>query len=342
VTAGGGGRGRRALVTGATGLVGWHIIEQLLAEGWSVRALVRDIGRAGVLGRMGVELRHGDVLEPRGFAVAARGCDVVFHTAALILPQGGWPEFEAVNIAGTRNAIDAASAASARLLHVSSVAVYGPGARYYPGTKTDESAVLQPLSESDFYGRSKRESERMVLEAHEAGRIWGTSVRPSVIYGRRDRHFVPRLGRLLERGVVPLIGGGESTLSVVHAANVADGAIRAAAHDGAGGRAFNLAHDFDVTVADFMRLGALGLGATVRFVPIPVWLARAGLAGARTISSVLHGGRFRMVTRSSAIDFVTRDNPFSSELARTELGWAPKVHPEEGVPDAFRWWSVHR
>jgi nucleoside-diphosphate-sugar epimerase len=335
------GTERRALVTGATGLVGWHVVEQLLAQGWSVRALVRDIGRAGVLGRMGVELKQGDVLEHRGFAVAARGCEVVFHCAALILPEGGWTEFESVNIAGTRNAIDAAAAAGARLLQMSSVAVYGPGARYGV-VKTDESAILQPLSENDYYGRSKRESEQLVLEAHASGRIWATAVRPSVIYGRRDRHFVPRLARVLERGVAPLIGGGRTTLPVVHVNNVAAGSILAATSEFAGGKAYNLAHDFDVTVADFMRLAAEGIGRDVRFLKVPVWLARLGLGGVRAASGLLHGERFGMVTRSSAIDFVTRDNPFSSQLAREELGWIPSVTPEEGVPDAFRWWTVHR
>jgi nucleoside-diphosphate-sugar epimerase len=336
------GGGRRALVTGATGLVGWHIIEQLLADGWQVRALVRDIGRAGVLGRAGVELRHGDVLEPQGFAVAARGCDVVFHTAALILPQGGWEEFESVNIRGTQNAIDAAARASARLLHLSSVAVYGPGARYSGAGKTDETSQLHPLSDNDHYGRSKRESEQMVMAAHSAGRIWGTAVRPSVIYGRRDRHFVPRVARVLERGVAPLIGGGKSTLSVVHATNVASGAILAATNDEAGGRAYNLANDFEVTLAEFFRLAAEGIGKEVRLVPVPVWMARIGLGGVRLVTGLVHGDRFRMVTRSSAIDFVTRDNPFSSERARNELGWNPTVAPETGVPDAFRWWTVHR
>ena len=66
-------------------------------------------------------------------------------------------------------------------------------------------------------------SEALVLEAHAAGRIWATAVRPDVIYGKRDRQFVPRIAGLLQRGFAPLIGGGRTTLPIVHAANVADG-----------------------------------------------------------------------------------------------------------------------
>ena len=120
-----------------------------------------------------------------------------------------------------------------------------------PARKVDEDTPLGPLPERAFYARSKRESEELVLEAHRDGRIWATAVRPDVIYGTRDRQFVPRIARLLNCGFAPVIGGGRSTLAIVHAANVADGAVLAAAHDAAGGRAYNLANDFDVTVRDF-------------------------------------------------------------------------------------------
>src|SRR4051812_32189838 len=151
-----------ALVTGATGLVGHHVVERLRHDGWSVRAFVRDPARAGALSRAGVELATGDTLESSGFARAARGCDVVFHTAAAVTPNGGWEAFRKPNIEGTRNAIAAAAAAKARLVHVSSVAVYGGAERYREGSaKTDEDAPLGPLAEGAFYARSKRESEAL-------------------------------------------------------------------------------------------------------------------------------------------------------------------------------------
>ena len=331
-----------ALVTGATGLVGSYIVERLLADGWRVRALIRDAARAGQLSRVGVELRSGDVLDVDRFAGAARGVDVVFHAAAAITPRGGWEAFRRVNVDGTRHAVAAAAAAGARLLHVSSVGVYGPRARY--GTArgaTDEAVVLQPLPEGAFYARSKRESEAIALSAHERGDVWATAVRPCVIYGRRDRQFVPRVGRLLRRGFAPTIGGGRSTLAIVHAANVADGAVRAAATDAAGGKAYNVANDFDVTVVDFYRLAAEGLGRRVRLVPVPMAVARAALATVRAIGPVVLGPRMNVVTESSSLDFITRDNPFSSERAREEIKWTPTVRPEVGIPDAFRWWAAH-
>ncbi|HEU5185305.1 MAG TPA: NAD-dependent epimerase/dehydratase family protein [Gemmatimonadaceae bacterium] len=331
---------RRALVTGATGLVGSHIVERLHADGWEVRALVRDRDRASWLGPLGAEPVAGDVLDASGFARAAASCDAIFHCAAAILPERAeWEAYRATNVDGTRNAIAAARASGARLLQLSSVSVYG-GASRYRDTPTDESVELPPLPETAYYARSKRESEALVLEAHRRGEIWGCAVRPDVIYGRRDRQFVPRIGKVIARGFFPLLDGGRSTLAIVHAANVADGAVRAVLTDAAGGRAYNLANDYDVTVRDFVRLAAQGLRRRVRLVPVPMVLAKVVFKLVTMIIGVARRGA-ALSQAGGAVAFVSRDNPFSSERARRELGWSPPVRPEVGIPEAFRWWADH-
>ena len=337
------GAPQTALITGATGLVGSHIAERLVADGWKVRGLVRSTVSANALREARVEPVMGDVLDAPAFAQAAAGADVIFHTAAAIItPHSRWETFRRLNVDGTRNAIEAAERSGARLLHLSSVAVYGPQGRYAAGArKTSEDTPLGPLPARANYARSKRESEALVFEAHSAGRIWASAVRPSVIYGRRDRQFVPRMARLLERGIMPLIGGGRAIFAVVEASNVADGAILAATRDVGAGRAYNLANDFDVSVAEFFRLASEGLEKRVRFVPVPRALAVTLLRVAKTGVRVITGGRVTTLSQVS-IDFVARNNPFTSDRARYELGWSPTVTPGEGVPAAFRWWRLHQ
>lgn len=335
---------KRALVTGATGLVGSHIVERLLTDHWEVRGLVRTPAAREVLDlqAIGLEPERGDVLDREAFTRAAQGVDVIFHTAAAITPSGGWEAYRRLNLDGTQNAIAAAETSGARLLQLSSVAVYGPDARFRAdGRKTDEDTPSTELPERAYYARSKRDSERMVMDAHAAGRIWASAVRPDVIYGRRDRQFVPRIARILRRGWVPLIGGGRSTLAIVHAANVADGSVRAAVSDVAGGRAYNLANDFDITVRRFFELGARGLERRVRFVPIPLRLARGLFDGFKGVANAISGGRLNVVANAS-ISFITEDNSFTSERARRELGWSPRVRPEESVPEAFHWWLTNQ
>ena len=305
-----------------------------------MRALVRS--PTADLPLVQIERTVGDVLDAPGFVRAARGCDVIFHAAAAVTPRGGWEAFRRPNVDGTRHAIAAAESAGAKLLHVSSVAVYGPQGRFRAdGRPTDENTPFAPLPERAFYARSKRESEELVLEAHARGRIWASAVRPTVIYGRRDRQFVPRVARLLSHGVAAVVGGGRTTLSIVQAANVADGALRAATSAGAAGQAYILANDGDVTVRRFIELAAEGMGRRIRVVSIPEWLATGGFAALRWIAKRATAGRSNLVSNAS-IALLTKDNPFVSDRARRELGWTPVVRPDDGIPDAFRWWAEHQ
>ena len=268
------------------------------------------------------------------------GCDTVFHCAALIGASGSWERFQRANIDGTRAVIDAAASAKARLVHTSSVAVYGGGARYRD-TPTDEDTPLAPLDEHAYYARSKRESEHLVLDAHATGELWATAIRPPMIYGRRDRQLVPRFARVMRSGFFPLFAHGRSTMSLVHASAVADGAVRAARCNSAGGRAYNLANDFPVTVADMVQLASNGRGRRVRGVNVPLPIARAGFAALARVARLAHQDAMA-VQLPDAVNTFSRDNPFTSERARRELGWSTTMRPEVGIPEAFAWGMAHR
>jgi nucleoside-diphosphate-sugar epimerase len=326
----------RVLVTGATGMLGSHVVREALARGWSVRALVRDPSAARWLEEEGADLARGDLLSPASLRRGIEGCDAVVHTAATIGTGGEARAYHVGNVVGTGHVVDATAWAGARLVHVSSTAVVG-GARYHGAT--DESAPLPELPAWDHYGRSKQAADRLVLSAHAEGRLWAAVVRPPVMYGRRDRQLAPRLAPVLRWGLVPLAGGGHTTLALVHAGSVAQGILNALEHEEAGGRVYFLTDDRPVTVRDLMDAAARGLGRPVRMLPLPrplVALVLAGLAlglactGRRDLAHHARG-TYRMLTR---------DNPFSSERARQGLNWHPDVNPPDAIEDAFRWWAA--
>jgi hypothetical protein len=126
----------------------------------------------------------------------------------------------------------------------------------------------------------------------------------------------------------------------VHVENVVDGMLRAATSDFARGQVYNLANDFDVTATDFFQLGAKGLGVRLRTVHIPYSFARRTERALRRIARMIPGSGVHAVS-FSAVDFLGRNNPFSSQRARDELGWNPTMRPEAGVPDAFAWTVEH-
>ena len=326
-----------ALVTGATGLLGSYLVERLLDEGWGVRALVRQPERARWLEEKGATLSAGDITDPSSVMSAASGCSLVFHAAASVGVGTDWETFRLGNVEGTENVLQASAASGARLVFVSTTGVFGR-ARYRE-VPTDESVPLPKLPEHEVYGRSKQAAERLVLEAHERGTVWTAIVRPPVMYGVRDRQFVPRIAPIFQRGFFPLLGGGASTLSLTHARSIAEGALLVGANESAGGKIYHLTDDFPITVSDLVRYGAEGLGCRVRRIHVPTAVAKVGFGILKPLLIAVGRGDLAPHTEGT-LDMLTRDNPFTSRRAREELGWVPTTRPEVGLPEAFRSWKV--
>src|SRR6266702_382230 len=117
---------RLNVITGATGLVGSHIAEQLRAAGEPVRVLVRRGSEASFLQDWGVELAEGDLLDRDAVARAVAGADIVYHCAARVGNWGPWADFERDTGATTTNVVEACRrAGQPKLIHVSSISVYG-------------------------------------------------------------------------------------------------------------------------------------------------------------------------------------------------------------------------
>jgi len=316
------------LVTGASGLVGSHVVEALVARDEPVRALVRPASRAAVL-RLGAEVVTGDVTDPGAWRAAARGVRAVVHAAAIVQRRASWEQYVAVNIAATRLAVDAARAAGARLIHISSVAVYA-GSAAYPSIpeRRDEDFPLQSIAAPDFYARSKRLAEDVVREAATRRDLVAAALRPNVIYGERDRLFTPRVIRAARLRFVPQIGPGTNRLSCVYAGNVASAAVAVLDAPLQGFRAYNVTSDAPPALSqrEFFAAFAAALGRRTWSIPIPTPLAGLviGLFAARRLAR-------------AALSFATGDNPYTDERIRAELGWRPSTQAPEAIRRTVAW-----
>lgn len=304
----------RTLVTGATGTVGHAIVRALLAQGRSVRALVRHPEQARALVPERVELVTGDVTDAAAVRRAVAGCDVVYHAAGL--PEQWLPDpatFRRVNYEGTRHVLEAALAEPVRsFLYTSTIDVFAMS----PGEPFDETR-LDPLPKATPYERSKQEADRLVTAALERG-LPARFLHPSGVYGPAPvttgvNDFIRRLAR----GEIPmLLPGG---MPVVFAADVAHGHLLAEQRAPIGAR-FILSEAY-LSLQEMARAVTEQVAATAR-VPatLPRWVATA----VSTTGELW--ARFSGMTPlipSGQLHFLTIEARPSAQRARRELGWSP-------------------
>lgn len=318
-------------LTGGTGLLGLHILEDQRHRGGEVTALARDDRAAARVARLGARPLHGDVADPAMWA-RVEGVRGIVHGAAIIAGGGHWAAYEAVNVEATRLAARQARCLGVPLVHISSIAVYEAAAgREAPGTVTED-YPFGSRSHGDYYARSKRLAEDVVREEMTRGLV-AVMLRPCVVYGAGDRLFLPGIVRHARRGFFPLVGPGRAPLPIVHAANVAAAVAVTLGNPAAGGRVFNVTNDGELTGLEFVAGLAAGLGRPVRAVHLPAGAAR-GLATVGDRVRGIFGPPFPSFRAS--VRFLEGGNPFTSAALVRDLGWAPVVPHREALPAAVR------
>jgi len=328
----------RLFVTGGTGLVGRHAVAALLARGDHVLALARSAAAAAALERAGADVLRADVTDAAALERGVADCDAVVHAAAMVLDAADWAAYQAANVAPTESLATLAARHAKALVYLSSVAVYGRRRTYDGGrgSVSEDFGLDVPPLPGDYYARSKRDAELALWRVVEATGLRATALRPCVIYGEGDRQFAPRVARVLQlgRGVAPLIGGGRNVLGVVYAGNVAAAILSALDRPGATGP-FNVTNDGAITVRRYLERFAAGLGLRLWPVSVPRLLATAG-ARAMDAAFAVVGPRGPLTMLRGTLDFLGRDNPYTSARAERELLWRPVIGPEEAVERTAR------
>jgi nucleoside-diphosphate-sugar epimerase len=319
------------LVTGATGLLGSHLVD-LLLERERPRVLVRPGDSSNGLAEAGADVRWADVRDRDALESAVKGVERVLHCAARTGPWGPEAEYEDVNVRGLETLAEVVLAAGVRrLVHVSSIVVHGNDV----GGEADETVPLRV--EPNPYSRSKVAGERMLSRMIEHRGAPVTIVRPGWIYGPRDRASFGRFATMIRSGRMVMIGSGRNHVPLIYVRDAAEGVLLASEVHGAAGRSYLLVNDEPVTQRDYLSAIAdeLGVPPPNRRVPY-----RLGLMVGTIVETSARLGRRQEappLTRYG-IQLLGGENRFVIRRARQELGFSPRVSLAEGVKQSVEWY----
>jgi nucleoside-diphosphate-sugar epimerase len=314
-----------ALVTGATGFIGSHLAERLVAAGMEVRCLVRPSSSRRYLPLSSVVLVEGDLATGRGLSEACGGADVVFHLAGATKARH-IADYYRGNVEATASLVRASTNVP-RLVHVSSLAAVGPSPDGLPLT---EDATPHPLT---HYGKSKLLGETIVRDSALCSR--SVIVRPPVVYGPRDTDILP-LFRAAARGFLPVIGGGERWFSAVYVKDLVEGLLAAAQCPAAAGRTYFIAHPRPVTWSEWGAQAAALLGRRARTVTAPRRLAWAVGLGGEAWSWI--SGRPGILSREKIAEAGCRYWTCDPARAAGELGFRAPTDLRQGMTETLAWY----
>ena len=325
---------KNVLVTGGTGLVGFHIIQSLLKRKYHVTALVRDLEKGKRLLPAECNLVKGDICEPDSLRTAMQSCDWVFHAA-------GFPEqwmkdnktFEQVNVQDTANMVQAALKANVeRFIFTSTIDVF----EGKPHQKYDES-IIDPNPKGTFYERSKQRADQLVAAAMEKG-LPAIFLHPAGLYGPgpTDSPGMNDFFKKLDKKQVPvLLPGG---LPLLYGPDAGEGHVLAAEKARVGDRYILSDQYFSLTKLTTLVTHQLNNGAIKYSVPsvMPLCIANAISFIGELIAGVIN---HPPLMPKGQLHFLQWQAIPCSEKAQTELDW--KITPfEEGLKDTLSYLKI--
>jgi NAD dependent epimerase/dehydratase len=312
-------KGKKVLVTGADGFIGSHLVERLIEEGCSVKAFVfynsfnswgwLDTLPKDLLSR--IEIFAGDIRDPNGVRTAVKGCDILFHLAALIAIPYSYhspDSYVDTNVKGTLNILQAARDCNVeRVLVTSTSEVYGT-ALYVP---IDEKHAKQGQSP---YSASKIGADAMADSFYRSFNLPVTIVRPFNTFGPRQsaRAVIPTIITQLLAGKTEIkLGALHPTRDLLYVKDTANAFIEIAKSDAAIGQEINIATQQEISIMDLAQNLIDIINPKAKIISDDV----------------------RLRPEKSEVERLLG----SSEKIKSMTSWEPKYNLDEGLKKTIEW-----
>jgi len=319
----------KALVTGAAGFIGSHLVEALLQRGVQVRCLVRPTSHLEWIKGLPVELIYGDCRDKDSLEPGVQDVDLVFHLAGVTRAIDTKTYFE-VNALGTENLVQACLEHNPRLqkfIYLSSQAAAGPGRN---GGKKKESDHCSPVSP---YGMSKRRGEELALaQAHELPLL---ILRPAAVYGPRDNAFL-FLFQCLAKRIKPYFSGGVQHLSLCSVQDLVGAILLAAETRTLSGEIFFLSDGHDYRMEEINDIFAQAIEVTAFRLRLPAPVLFGIAAVGQYFAKVT--GKPALISRGRAEELIQPNWLCDITKARTLLGFEPQIALARGAKLTFDWY----
>lgn len=319
----------KILVTGGTGFIGSHLIERLLDRGYEVRCIAKETMNAGLLEARGCRVVIGDLNRPGSWESLLEGVDTVYHVAGVTRCRKPAEYYEG-NYLATKKVVDTCVSASPGISHfvyVSSQAAVGPS---LDGLPVREEAPYHPVS---HYGKSKMLGELEVVRA--ADRLPVTIVRPSVVYGPRERDMYDYI-KTIKHGLRLLIGFHDKLVSLIHVGDLVNGIILAGESLVSAGEKYFLGSEEYYSIRQ--------VGSTIARVvdrhPLSLRLPHCLVWSVGAVSTAIGkvSGQEVFLNLEKARELVQPAWTCSVEKARSVLGFHQRVSLDEGMRQTYQWY----
>jgi len=320
----------KALVTGATGFIGSHLVEALVQRGTQVRCLVRNKKHLGWVKDSPVEFVVGNCQEKNSLKQGVKDVDQVFHLAGATTAVKEKTYFQ-VNALGTENLVQACIENNPRLqkfIYLSSQAAAGP---CRSGGRKKESDPCQPVSP---YGKSKLLGEQLALShAHEIPLL---ILRPSAVYGPRDKGFYA-LFKCLSKGIKPCLSVHDQHISMCYVQDLVRGILLAAEIQRENGEIFFLSDGQDYRMEEIGDTFAKAMEISALRLRLPKQILFGMALFAECFSRV--SAKPSIMTRGKVGEMIQKNWLCDIARARALLGFEPRVSLARGAELAVAWYK---